>query len=206
MPRLKLLIIAVFPFVLTACASLSEDECKLANWEVIGYEDGNKGYGQAQIGKHRSACAKHGVAPDLATYQQGHQRGVRAFCNPSRAYSMGTRGSQYNGMCPKDLEPAFLKAHQAGKKVHIASQRVKTIQNKQNKQESELKTIKAQLKAKEGLLISPQGTVAQKASLLLEIKDLNQRSGQLDSLIKQSHKELAVARAQLNHISSTARF
>ncbi len=206
MSRLKLLIIAVFPLIFTACASLNEDECKLANWEAIGYEDGNKGYGQAQIGKHRSACAKHGVAPDLATYQQGHQRGARAFCNPSRAYSMGKRGSQYKGMCPKDLEPAFIKAYRAGKKVHLASQRVKALQDKNNKQESELKTIKTQLKAKEGLLISPQGNVAQKASLLLEIKDLNQRSGQLDSQIKQTDKELALARTQLNHISSTTRF
>jgi len=206
MSRLKLLIIAAFPLVFTACASLSEDECKLANWEVIGYEDGNKGYGQAQIGKHRSACAKHGIAPDLTTYQQGHQRGVRAFCNPSRAYSMGKRGSQYKGMCPKDLEPAFIKAYRAGKKVHIAAQRVTTLQNKQKKQNSELKTVKTQLKAKEGLLISPQGNVAQRASLLLEIKDLNQRSGQLDSQIKQTDKELALARTQLNHISSTTRF
>jgi len=206
MSRLKLLVVAVFPLVFTACASLSEDECKLANWEVIGYEDGNKGYGQAQIGKHRSACAKHGIAPDLATYQQGHQRGVRAFCNPSRAYSIGTRGSQYKGMCPKDLEPAFLKAYRAGKKVHIASQRVKALQNKHNKQESELKTIQTQLKAKEGLLISPQGNVAQKASLLLEIKDLNQRSGELNSQIKHTDRELAVATTQLNHISSTTRF
>ncbi|MBL4606904.1 MAG: DUF2799 domain-containing protein [Pseudomonadales bacterium] len=206
MPQLKFCLILVFPLILSACASLSKDECKLANWEVIGYEDGNKGQSQAQIGKHRSACAKHGIAPDLAAYQQGHQRGVRNFCNPGRGYSMGSKGIRYNGMCPKDLEPAFLTAYRAGKKVHVARQQVKTLQNKQNKQTTELKTVKTQLRAKEGLLLSPQGSLAQKASLLLEIKDLNQRSGELAAQIKQTEKELALSRAKLNHASSVTRY
>jgi predicted nucleic acid-binding Zn-ribbon protein len=119
---------------------------------------------------------------------------------------MGSHGSQYRGVCPKDLEPAFLKAYHAGKKVHIASQRLKTLQNKQNTQQSELQTVKTQLKAKEGLLISSQGGVAQRALLLMEIKELNHRSGELGSKIEQTDKELAAASAKLNQISSAARF
>ena len=206
MLRINFIVLALLPFVLSACASMNEDECKLANWETIGYEDGSNGHTQAQIGKHRSACAKHGVAPDLAAYQQGHILGIRAYCNPSRGFSLGSNGGHYRGMCPKDVEPAFLNAYRAGKKVYIARQKVSTLQNKQNAQKNELKTVKAQLKSKENLLISPQGNISQRAALLLEMKELNQRSGELNAQIKQSDKELVIAEAKLNHISSTVRY
>lgn len=185
---------------------MNKDECKLANWELIGYEDGGNGQTQAQIGKHRTACAKHGVAPDLSAYQKGHARGVRAFCNPNRGFTLGSNGAHYRGMCPKDLEPAFLNAYRAGKRVHVARQQVRVLNNKLNTNKTELKTAKAQLKNKEGLLISPQGSVAQKANLLLEIKDLNQQTGKLEAQIRHNEKDLAVARTKLNVISSSVRY
>ena len=206
MSRINLIVIGLLSLTLAACASMNKDECKLANWKTIGYEDGSNGHTQAQIGKHRSACAKHGVAPDFAAYQKGHSHGTSAFCNPSRGFSLGSNGRHYRGMCPKDVEPAFLKAYRTGKKVYIARQKVKALQNKQSAQKNELKTVRVQLNNKESLLISPQGNIAQRTALLLEIKELNQRSRELNAQIKQSDKELVVAKAKLNHISSTIHY
>ena len=47
---------------LSGCATMSGDECLTSDWNAIGYEDGARGYTADRIGKHRKACAKHGVS------------------------------------------------------------------------------------------------------------------------------------------------
>ncbi len=34
----------LFVFLLTGCATLSQEECVNANWQTIGFEDGIQGY------------------------------------------------------------------------------------------------------------------------------------------------------------------
>ena len=52
-------------FVLSGCAIQGINECHYADWRTIGYEDGAHGINASRINKHRNACAKHGIAPDL---------------------------------------------------------------------------------------------------------------------------------------------
>ena len=52
--------------LITGCASLDKQECRLADWRMIGYEDGAAGRSGTRIGDHRAACAQHGVIPDMA--------------------------------------------------------------------------------------------------------------------------------------------
>ena len=112
-PGLRLPTIAVLfvaSLVATGCASLTPEECLNADWRAIGYEDGVAGRSMDRLGDHRSACAEVGVTPDFAAYQTGHRDGVRAFCHPANAYRLGRGGYAYTGICPGDLEPAFLDA------------------------------------------------------------------------------------------------
>ena len=75
---------AVFLFILivSGCATLNEEECLTANWQIIGLEDGSEGHLETYLGKHREACAKYGVTPDLEQYRIGHAEGVQSFCTP----------------------------------------------------------------------------------------------------------------------------
>ena len=105
--------IALFA-VLCGCATLTPDECQYADWRTIGYEDGIQGRHLGVLSKHREACAKVGVTPDLDAYQAGRMEGIRVFCQPANAYQQGRQGYSYAGICPADMERAFLVAHGEG--------------------------------------------------------------------------------------------
>ena len=104
----QLWVAAVLAILLSGCASgLSKEECHLADWRTIGYEDGVRGLAQSRISGHRKACAEHGVAMNLDAYRGGWDEGVRRYCQPANGFRQGRAGSRYNGVCPADLEPAF---------------------------------------------------------------------------------------------------
>lgn len=92
-------------YLVGGCASLNESECRSADWRTIGYEDGALGESAARIGKHRQACASHGIAPNLAAYQQGREEGLRQFCRPQNGFRLGEQGVPYRGICPHTLNP-----------------------------------------------------------------------------------------------------
>ncbi|MDH3265262.1 MAG: DUF2799 domain-containing protein, partial [Paracoccaceae bacterium] len=51
--------------LLAACASLTEEECRTADWVRIGVRDGAEGRGTDHVEAHRRACAGVGVSPDV---------------------------------------------------------------------------------------------------------------------------------------------
>ena len=93
--------------LISGCATMGKDECLTSNWRSIGYEDGARGYPPERIGNHRKACAKHSVSPDLQAYQAGRAEGLQAFCQPHKGFQLGSRGGNYAGVCPAELEPDF---------------------------------------------------------------------------------------------------
>jgi predicted nucleic acid-binding Zn-ribbon protein len=50
---------------------------------------------------------------------------VREFCTPQRGYQRGSQGVHYLGVCPPDLEPAFLEAYQLGQTVYRLEKEIK---------------------------------------------------------------------------------
>jgi len=58
----------------TGCSTLSQEECLVADWQLIGREDGAVGRDASYIGNHRKACADYGIVPDLQEYQHGYER------------------------------------------------------------------------------------------------------------------------------------
>jgi hypothetical protein len=99
------LIICVKLFILlSACASLSKDECLIADWQLIGYEDGLKGSSLNRIGEHREACAKHGITPDLNAYNRGHGEGILNYCNYGLGLRDGQSGNPLLSICPNQSE------------------------------------------------------------------------------------------------------
>ena len=55
---------------ISGCAGMSSDECLANDWTAVGFEDGSRGYTSDQFGKHRKACAKHGVTADFQSYSK----------------------------------------------------------------------------------------------------------------------------------------
>lgn len=168
---------------LSGCATMSSDECATSDWRAIGYEDGSRGYTTERFGSHRKACAKHGISADFSAYQQGREQGLVEFCQPGRGFNLGANGGHYNGVCAADLEPEFLDAYRAGHKLYTLRSYVNTANSKIYAKEAELQRINDQIGDKEAQLISDETTTEQRVLLLVDLKDLSERTGELEAEI-----------------------
>lgn len=169
--------------VLNGCASMSADECMMSDWHTIGFEDGSRGYTSERLGQHRKSCAKHGVAPDLRAYQSGRDEGLQHFCQPSRAFNLGAGGGQYNGVCGDYSEPQFLDAYRSGYHLYNLRSNVDSATHQINAKTREIDEIKEEIRSKEAALISKDTATEERILLLADLKDLSERTGQLESEI-----------------------
>ncbi len=115
---------------LAGCASMSEQECKTADWHDQGYRDARNGQPLSQVEDHREACAKVGIAPDLAQYKAGRAKGVLEYCTPENGAREGRRGASYRNACPAELEGRFLDRYRAGKRVYEAERKVDSLDSR----------------------------------------------------------------------------
>jgi hypothetical protein len=181
----------------SGCASMSADECAVSDWHTIGYEDGARGYSADQIGRHRKACAKHGVAPDFESYQAGRKDGLRQFCQPSRGFNLGTSGGRYNGVCPSDMEFDFVEAFNSGHQLYNLRASVNSATHQINAKESELEHTKDDIRTAESVLIAKETTMQDRVLLLADLKDMSERIGQLEAEIVDLIEERAISEQQL---------
>ncbi len=168
---------------LSGCASMSGDECLTSDWQLIGFEDGSRGYGSERLGEHRKACAKHGVTPDLQAYRAGREEGLKDFCQPARGFNLGTRGGHYNGICSAELEGDFIDAYRAGYRLYELRANINSANYQINAKQNELDSIQDLMRGKEALLIASDTTIQDRILTLADLKDLSERTGQLETEI-----------------------
>jgi hypothetical protein len=176
---------------------MSENECVMADWYAIGYEDGSRGYTADQIGNRRTACAKHGVTPDFQSYQSGRAEGLKEFCQPQRGFNLGAAGGRYNGICPAQLEPGFLDAYRNGSQLHALRSNVNAANHAITAKQNELDDIQGTIRTKEAQLIAVETSVQDRILIVADLKDLNERTGQLEAEIVDLVEERAHHERQL---------
>jgi len=196
-PLMRGAFVAAFALILSGCASMSADECLTADWYGIGYEDGSRGYTADQLGNRRQACAKHGVTPDFAVYQDGREEGLKEFCQPQRGFNLGASGGRYSGVCPAHLEPNFLDAFRTGSQLHALRANVNSANYAISAKEAELENIRDTIRAKEAAVIAAETTVQDRILAVSDLKDLNERTGQLEAEILDLVEERAHHERQL---------
>ena len=68
-------LLASFVFLsMGGCATMSKEECLVANWREVGFTDASQGYTQARVAEHRSACAEAKVTVNLEEYNKGFEQ------------------------------------------------------------------------------------------------------------------------------------
>lgn len=101
--------------LLAGCATLDKDECSSGDWQAFGYKDGTSGFvASNRLASHTKACGKHGVLPDETLYKAGYDAGVLDYCRPENGLEIGENGGEYKGVCPAEVETAFLGDYIAG--------------------------------------------------------------------------------------------
>lgn len=116
--RIALMALAM-PVLLGACASMSESQCRSADWRLIGYADGSRGLPAARIEEHAKSCAKIGVRPELDTYLRARTDGLLEFCQPENAFRQGRIGAaDRSADCAPHLLQAFRFEYGQGREIH----------------------------------------------------------------------------------------
>jgi hypothetical protein len=101
-------LLGLLALILAGCASMSEDECRLADWEAEGVAAGVNGRSADSFQRLAQACNRFGIAPDFAAFEEGRERGLQTFCTPNGVYSSGLRGQGDPGTC---TDPNLTRIH-----------------------------------------------------------------------------------------------
>ena len=197
-------IIALLAFgALSGCATMSGDECTTSDWVAVGYSDGARGYTADRLSNYNKACAKHGVTPSFRDYQAGREEGLREFCQPSNGFTLGERGGRYHGVCAADLEPQFLDAYRVGSHLHGLRSHVNSASSRISAKENELQRVKDEIRSNEAQLIDEETTTQDRILLLADLKDLSERTGQLEAEIRDLYDERARHEVELQNYQAS---
>ena len=179
-------IMLVISVLISGCQSMSEDECLMANWEAVGYEDGSNGLPAGDIGRHREACARYSVVPNLERYQRGRTEGLKMFCQPTRGFLHGRSGAVYGGVCPRNLEEGFRAGYKDGKRIGDGERHLANLQSKLAGLERRYEEVVSILddSRREERVISDEPTRDERAFLLGRAKDLRKEKEQLEENIR----------------------
>ena len=104
--------------LLTSCATLSEKECRTADWQEIGLRDGQNGMPRTRAADHAAACSKVGITMNDSLYFSARADGLRQYCTPQNGLNVGLAGQRYQGVCPGSSEPAFLDQYRPAYEIY----------------------------------------------------------------------------------------
>lgn len=125
--------------LLSGCAMMSAEECQHADWYALGLKDGIDGRPAAYVQQRVEACAEADVAADSRRYDQGRSEGLRQYCRLENAFSKGTNGGSYGGVCPPAVDAEFRRRFAIGRAAHDAKKEVKRIEGRIEIKERDLR-------------------------------------------------------------------
>jgi hypothetical protein len=163
---------------------MDKNECLTVDWRTVGYEDGTAGYSGERIGQHRKACAKHGIAPNLAEYQLGRDAGLREYCVPATGFRIGSQGYSYNGVCPPELDEPFLSAFESGRHLYDLRAKVATTVDQLSAKRDAMQAAEARIAEQTALIASTDATKEQRVEAAVDVKHLAEKIGRLKEEIR----------------------
>ncbi len=138
MRYLPLLGLAALVVSLASCNSMSKEECRVADWAVVGDTDGAAGREpQGRFADHVRSCAKSGAVPDQTRWYEGYQAGIRRYCTPLSGASAGEAGRSYHNVCPPELAPGFMRGYSLGQRVYDLRSRIDSLNSSASSSEYE---------------------------------------------------------------------
>lgn len=144
MKKILSLVLGAAALLLTGCASMTPEQCKVADWYQVGLDDGSKGEPpQTNLADYAKDCAEAGVRPDPQRYRAGWESGVLRFCTAYSGWSEGTRGNTGKEQACRGRpgEGDFVRAQRAGMEVYRTQQSI-------NSNNSEIRRLEKRLQDK----------------------------------------------------------
>lgn len=186
---------------LGACSTgMSKEECAVADWHQIGFEDGSVGNHLNYIARHRKSCSKAGIAPDFNAYKRGHAEGVRQWCNYDNGLRFGESGGRYQGICPADREAAFLDGYDYGRRLYEARSLVANIRNDINSSVNRIAQLEDERISLGELIIDSNTSDVDRVKSVARITEIGDEITDLELYISDREVDLRHAEAELQRV------
>ena len=192
--------------LLQGCATLDKDECLLADWRLIGYQDGVAGKSAVAVGEYREDCAKHAVVPDLDAYRAGREEGLQQYCKPDNGYRLGNAGRGFAAICPTALEDDFRDAYNVGRKLYLARSTVDKTHSRINSRKKTLSNLEDDRTKKLAALIADGLKADQRVMILYEINELQQEMNNAEDEIVDLEHDLANQQNRLDRLARNSAY
>ncbi|MDX2456449.1 MAG: DUF2799 domain-containing protein [Gammaproteobacteria bacterium] len=192
--------------LLPGCATLDKDECMLADWRLIGYQDGVAGKSATVVGEYRADCAKHAVVPDLDAYRAGREEGLHQYCTADNGYRLGNAGRGLSAACPTALEGDFREAYKAGRKLYLARSAVNKTHSRIKDRKQTLSNLEKNRAQKLAALIADGLKADQRVMILYEINELQQEMNSVEEEVVDLEFYLEDQQARLDHLSHNSSY
>ncbi len=198
--RITLLLVMPVLMLLSGCGGkmMNENECMVADWRTIGYQDGSAGRPEGYLEKRGQACAEYGVAPDMDQYLLGRSQGLIAFCQPRRGFDIGSRGGRYDYVCPSNLESNFLSAYQDGRGLLDRRVLLGDFEREHSAALNRLDYLEKQIATDTIRLATDPLTSEERVALALNVKEMAEERGRLQERLPQIEVDIANARNDLD--------
>jgi hypothetical protein len=188
--RMVQLTCAVVLLVLGGCASMDKQECQVADWRLIGYQDGTAGKPAGAIGDYRKDCAEFAVVPDLDNYLSGREEGLVEFCKPEVGFRIGQSGRNYNSVCPPATAGAFHDAWVDGRAIYHARSAVNSTDEQIRKRKLEVGELQHEKQDMLADLVEVGLRSEQRILILYDIHSIEQDINDLEHEIRELELEL----------------
>jgi hypothetical protein len=128
-------------FLLASCATMSPEECKVADWREVGQRDGLDGQPLSHLHDRAEDCGKVGVAINTQAYTLGRNQGLRSYCRLENAVPLGLSGGSYSGVCPPEIDQSFQQRFQVARSVHDLRNDVNNLNDRTESLERQLRDL-----------------------------------------------------------------
>ena len=128
--------------LLASCATMTPEECKVANWSEVGLRDGLRGAAPSVLDDRVKDCAEAKVPVDTRSYFQGRAQGLQSYCRIENAAGYGLDGKTYCGVCPATMDSEFRRRFEMGSQVRQRRADVQTLDTRLEPLEKSLKDAK----------------------------------------------------------------
>lgn len=146
MRSMSLIAVLMLAMVAASCQTMSKEECAVADWRVVGEQDGAAGYApQQRFAQHAKSCQKAGVPADQTLWYQGYQQGLPRYCTPLNGLEQGQSGRSYANVCPPELDAGFRSGYDLGRRYNEKKSEIASL-------ESRISSAEEQNRSTEGLI------------------------------------------------------
>lgn len=127
--------------LLASCATMSPEECKVADWHAVGQQDGLQGAPLSLLGQRAEDCAKVDVGIDTASYAKGRDLGLSSYCRLENAVPLGLSGASYAGVCPPAIDGLFRMRYQLARAVFALRAELREYHDRSDRLERRLREL-----------------------------------------------------------------